>query len=99
MAAGEKLDDFVKLGGVVNDVITGNKLQEPTCYHIILYPRHNKLAEKHNKPLPPRLVMMTLSGSYTISYVCTPYASNVGDVPEYVYPFHICEAMSWLSHT
>ena len=70
MAAGEKLDDFVKLGGVVNDVITGNKLQEPTCYHIILYSRHNKLAEKHNKPLPPRLVMMTLSGSYTTSAVC-----------------------------
>ena len=65
MAAGEKLDDFVKLEGVVNDVITGNKLQEPTCYHIILYSRHNKLAEKHNKPLLPRLVMMTLSGSYT----------------------------------
>ena len=68
MATGEKLDDFVKLGGVVNDVITGNKLQEPTCYHIVLYSRHNKLAEKHNEPLPPRLVMMTLSGSYTKSY-------------------------------
>ena len=27
-----------------------------------------------------------------VSYVCTPYASNVGDVPEYVYPSHICEA-------
>ena len=65
MATGEKLDDFVKLGGIVNDVITGNKLQELTCYHIVLYSRHNKLAEKHSEPLPPRLVMMTLSGSYT----------------------------------
>ena len=69
MATGEKLDDFVKLGGVVNDVITGNKLQEPTCYHIVLYSRLNKLAEKHNEPLPPRLVMMTLSGSYTIGLI------------------------------
>ena len=34
-----------------------------------------------------------------VSYVCAPYASNVGDVPKYVYAFHICEAMGWLSHT
>ena len=26
-----------------------------------------------------------------ISYMCTPYASNVGDVPEYLYPVHICD--------
>ena len=26
---------------------------------------------------------------HQVSYVCTPYASNVGDVPEYVYPSHI----------
>ena len=77
MAAGEKLDDFVKLGGVVNDVITGNKLQEPTCYHIVLYSRHNKLAEKHNKPLPPRLVMMTLSGSYTKQSSVTASCSSL----------------------
>ena len=76
MAAGEKLDDFVKLGGVVNDVITGNKLQEPTCYHIVLYSRHNKLAEKHNKPLPPRLVMITLSGSYTNTYISVKLRSQ-----------------------
>ena len=30
--------------------------------------------------------------AHHVSSVCTPYASNVGDVPEYVYPFHICEA-------
>ena len=34
-----------------------------------------------------------------VSYVCTLYTSNVGDVPEYIYPFHIYEAMRWLSHT
>ena len=27
--------------------------------------------------------------AHHVSYVCTPYASNVGDVPEYVYPSHI----------
>ena len=37
--------------------------------------------------------------AHHVSYVCTPYASNVGDVPEYVYVFYICEAMRWLSHT
>ena len=33
--------------------------------------------------------------THHLSFVCTPYASNVGDVPEYVYPFHICEATRW----
>ena len=36
----------------VNDVITHNTLQDPDCYHIILCSRHNKLAKKHNEPLP-----------------------------------------------
>ena len=31
--------------------------------------------------------------AHYVSYVCTAYASNVGDVPEYVYPSHIREAM------
>ena len=30
----------------VNDVITHKKLQDPECYHIILYSRHNNLAKK-----------------------------------------------------
>ena len=34
-----------------------------------------------------------------VSYVWAPYAWDVGDVPEYVYPFHICEATRWLSYT
>ena len=29
----------------VNDVIAHKKLQDPDCYHIILYSRHNKLAK------------------------------------------------------
>ena len=27
--------------------------------------------------------------AHCVSYVCTPYASNIGDVPEYVYPSRI----------
>ena len=33
----------------------------------------------------------------SVSYVCAP-ASDVGDIGECVYPFHVCEAMR-LSHT
>ena len=56
-AFGEILLNFLKTqmlpgGGGVNDVKTHNKLQDPDCYHIILCSRHNKLAKKHNEPLP-----------------------------------------------
>ena len=34
-------------------------------------------------------VLPTYIYAHHVSYVCTPCASNVGDVPEYVYPFHI----------
>ena len=37
--------------------------------------------------------------AHHVSYVCTSYASNIGDVPEYVYPSHTCESMRWLSHS
>ena len=44
-------------------------------------------------------VLTTYIYAHHVSYVRAPYASNVGDVPEYVCPVHICEAMRWLSHT
>ena len=44
-------------------------------------------------------VVTTYIYAHHVSYVRAPYASNVGDVPEYVCPIHICEAMRWLSHT
>ena len=44
-------------------------------------------------------VLATYIYAHHVSYVRGPYASNVGDVPEYVCPVHICEAMRWLSHT
>ena len=52
-------------------------------------------------PLSLARVVRSHHVDYThhVSSVCTPYASNVGDVPEYVYPFHIYEATRWLSHT
>ena len=52
-------------------------------------------------PLPFVRVLRSHHVDYAhhVSCMCTPYASNVGDVPEYVYPFHICEATRCLSHT
>ena len=52
-------------------------------------------------PLPFARVLRSHHVDYVhhVSYMCTPYASNVGDVPEYVYPVHICEATRCLSHT
>ena len=52
-------------------------------------------------PLPFVRVLHSHHVEYAhhVSYMCTPYASNVGDVPEYVYPVHICEATRCLSHT
>ena len=52
-------------------------------------------------PLPFARVIRSHHVDYAhhVSYMCTPYASNVGDVPEYVYLFHICEATRCLSHT
>ena len=52
-------------------------------------------------PLPFARVLRSHLVDYAhhVSYMCTPYASNVGDVPEYVYPFHMCEATRCLSHT
>ena len=44
-------------------------------------------------------VLTTYIYAHHVSYVRAPYASNVGDVPEFVCPVHICEAMRWLSHT
>ena len=41
-------------------------------------------------------VLTTYIYAHHVSYGRAPYASNVGDVPEYVCSVHICEAMRWL---
>ena len=77
--------------------------------HLSLFYRWNilKIWEKPVKvehgcrPLSFASVLHSQHEDYAhhVSYMCTPSASDVGDVRSAFIQFHICEAMRWLSHT